>query len=59
MAADAPDIARPGNGRTGCHLHHGIRRVVIAVRGQLADQQVDFRQLEAGQGNVEINIEIG
>ena len=59
MAADAPDIARPGNGRTGCHLHHGIRRVVVAVRGQLADQQVDFRQLEAGQGNIEINIEIG
>ena len=42
-----------------CHLDHGIGGVVIAGQRQLADQDVDFRQLEAGHGHVEIDIEIG
>ena len=46
-------------GGPAADLNHGIGGVVIACQRQLADQQVDFRQLEAGQGNVEIDIEIG
>jgi len=59
VAADAPDIARPGNSRTGCNLHHCIGRIIIVCQRQFTDQQIDLRQLETGQGNLEIDIEVG
>ena len=43
VAADAPNIARPGHRRPGCNLRQCIGRIIIVCSRQLANQQIDLR----------------
>ena len=60
MAADIPDIAQAANRRASGDLNNGVSGVIIVSRKrQLANQQIDFRQLKPCHRNVEIDVELG
>jgi len=55
VTPDPPDIAGARDGRPQGGSRHGVRRVI--VRLGTAKQEVDLGHFEAGDGNVEIEIE--
>ena len=62
MPADRPDIASPRDRRPRRdrrHLICGIGLAVLFAERQLADEHVDLRQLEAGDGEIEVDVEVG
>ena len=58
MRADLPEVARPRDGRPGDVRHRiggiGLRRLVV----EPGDQDVDLGHLEAGDRDVEVEIEL-
>ena len=60
MIADIPDVAQAANRGASGDLNNGVSGVIIVSRKrQLANQYIDFRQLKACHGNVEIDLELG
>lgn len=61
MLADVPDVAGSADRRPCGGLDEPVCRVPAGVRilERLGDEDIDLRRLEAGDGNVQIDVELG